>query len=146
MILALGVGHFEHGELDRAAELFHKLVSANPNDGIANYHLGLVSDRKGNLKEAERYYSSTIRLMPAYWKAQIKLALDLLRDGDLAGARAHLETAERLHAGQAAVQRGLGDVCAAEGRMEEANRYWQAALRIQPKDPETLARLDRSAR
>jgi len=146
VILALGIAHLERNELDRAAELFQKLLSANPNDGIANYHLGLVSDRRANFEAAEKYYSSTVRAMPTYWKAHIKFALDLLRDGDLAGARAHLETAERLHPGRAAIERGLGDICAAEGHVDEAIRYWQAALRIQPRDPETLERLDRSTR
>jgi protein O-mannosyl-transferase len=144
MVLALGLQHFERGELDRAEEFFQKLVTGNPLDGIATYHLGLVSDRRGNFKEAEKYYSSTIRHLPRHWKAHLQLALDLLRDGDLAGARAHLETAERLHAGGAAVERGLGDVCAAEGRMDDAIRHWQAALRVQPTDPETLARFDRN--
>jgi protein O-mannosyl-transferase len=142
VLLAYGVEHLEHNELDRAAEFFQKLVTANPNDGIANYHLGLVSDRKGNLKQAERYYSTTIRLMPAYWRAHINLAFDLLRRGDLQEARAHLETAQRLHPGRAAVERGLGDICAAEGRMDDAVHHWQAARRIQPNDPEVLARLN----
>jgi Flp pilus assembly protein TadD len=146
MVLALGLRDFEHGELDRAAEFFQKLITGNPTDGIANYHLGLVADRRGNFKEAEKYYSSTIRVMHRHWKAHLQLALDLLRDGDLAGARAHIETADRLHSGQAAVERGLGDVCAAEGHMDEAIRHWQAALSIHPKDPETLARLDRHTR
>jgi protein O-mannosyl-transferase len=146
VILALGVAHLDRGELDRAAEFFQKLVAANPNDAIATYHLGLVSDRRGNLKEAERYYSSTLWLMPSYWKAHINLGLDLLRDGDLASARTHLEAADREHPGRVAVERGLGDICAAEGRAADATRHWQAALRIQPKDPETLERLDRRTR
>ena len=104
----------------------------------------LVSDRKGKLTEAEEYYSATTRLIPTYWKAHTNLALDLLRRGDLTGARAHLETAERLRPGRAAVQLGLGDLCAAEGRMYDATRRWQAALSIQPKDPETLKRLNRN--
>ena len=146
MVLALGLSHFDRGDLDHAAEFFQKLVTGNPTDGIATYHLGLVSDRRGNFQEAEKYYSSTIRHLPRHWKAHIQLALDLLRDGDTAGARAHLEAAERLHSGQASVQRGLGDVCAAEGHLDEAIQHWQAALRIHPKDPETLARLDRNKR
>jgi hypothetical protein len=143
-VLAIGIAHLERDELDKAAESFQKLVSANPNDGIANYYLGLVSDRRGKLKAAEAYYFSTIWLIPTYWKSHINLAFDLLRDGDLAGARDHLETAERLHPGRAAVQRGLGDICAAEGRIDEAIQHWQAALRIQPKDLETAERLRRS--
>lgn len=146
MVLGLGLRHFELGDMDRAQEFFQKLVTGNPTDGIATYHLGLVADRRGNFKEAEKYYSSTVRLLPRHWKAHLQLALHLLRDGDVAGARAHLETADRLHPDNAAVERGLGDVYAAEGRMDEANQYWQAAFRVQPKDPETLARLDRGRR
>jgi protein O-mannosyl-transferase len=145
-MLAHGVMQLERGDLDHAAGFFQKLVAANPSDGIASYHLGLVSDRKGHLKEAEKFYATTIRLMPTYWKAHIKLGLDLLHDGDLKGARAHLETARNLHPGRADGERGLGDVCAAEGRMAEAAEHWQAALRIQPHDPETLARLDHGTR
>jgi len=144
MVLALGLRHFDQGDLDHAEEFFQKLVTGNPLDGIATYHLGLVADRRGNFKEAEKYYSATVRHLPRHWKGQLQLALHLLRDGDVAGARAHLETAKRLEPGQATIERGLGDVCAAEGHMDEATQHWQAALRIRPKDPETLARLDRN--
>jgi predicted negative regulator of RcsB-dependent stress response len=146
VLLSLGVVHLERGELDQAAEFFRKLIAANPNDAIANYHLGLVADRKGKSQEAREYYAAAIRLMPSYWRAHINLALDLIGAGDRQQARAHLETAERLHPGRASVQRGLGDLSAAEGRIDDAVRHWQAALHIQPNDQETLERLNRAER
>jgi protein O-mannosyl-transferase len=143
LVLALGLTHLDRGELDLAEKFFQKLVSGNRTDGVAHYHLGLVSDRRGKFKEAEEYYLSTIRLMPRHWKAHIQLGLDLIRDGDLASARAHLEAADRLHSLQPAIECGLGDICAAEGHLDQAIQHWQAALRIQPNDPEALARLER---
>lgn len=146
MLLALGLDHLDRGDLNRAEEFFQKLVTGNPTDGIATYHLGLVADRRGNSKQAEKYYSATVQHLSRHWKAHLQLALHQLRNGDLAGARAHLETADRLHPGQADIERGLGDVCAAGGHRDEAIQHWQNALAIRPKDAQTLARLDHNQR
>ena len=45
---------------DYAIECFDKILEKDPNDFVALYNKGLALDKKGNLKDANRYYTLTL--------------------------------------------------------------------------------------
>ncbi|MGH7230901.1 MAG: tetratricopeptide repeat protein [Nitrospiraceae bacterium] len=59
-----GVGHYQQGHWDVAAEHFRKAVKADPNSPAAHYNLGLTQDKMGKHDEATGSFKKAIELAP----------------------------------------------------------------------------------
>jgi tetratricopeptide (TPR) repeat protein len=63
---AEGVKHFDAGQYDQAAAVFQKLLDANPKMVNAQYNLGVIAERQGQLGKAEKAYELAHRLDPTH--------------------------------------------------------------------------------
>jgi Tfp pilus assembly protein PilF len=59
-----GVGHYQQGHWDVAAEHFKKAVKADPNSAVAHYNLGLTQDKMGKHEEATTSFKKALELAP----------------------------------------------------------------------------------
>jgi tetratricopeptide (TPR) repeat protein len=144
----LAVAHYLFGELREATETYETAIErADPvvdmrrlgklldSAGIAHHELG-------QLKKAVNYGSRAVALfevlqdLVSLARAENNLGWSLTGCGDLAAARTHLERALELH-DQTSLQSGRGallssfcELCIAEGNLEQATKYADAAIEI----------------
>lgn len=57
-----GVGHYQQGHWDVAAEHFRKAVKADPNSAVAHYNLGLTLDKLGKHEDATSEFKKALEL------------------------------------------------------------------------------------
>ena len=62
--MAEALAAFERGDTERARRLCREAVRAEPKNTTALTILGLISDRTGNLTEAERYFNAVVKFDP----------------------------------------------------------------------------------
>ena len=79
----LGLAYLNKGELDKAAECYHKAIQIRPNHVDAHHNLGIVHGRKGEADTAAEYYRKVIQIAPNYADVQYELGLILARSGEL---------------------------------------------------------------
>ena len=97
VILSLGVLALNVGRWELAQDYMQRLLETGVYSDEANYYLGWLAERKGAYAEAIDYYSS-VNLGEAYFDAQIRLAYNTARQGDLDAARGYLESVEPVSA------------------------------------------------
>ena len=82
----------EDGDYGRAEEVFKALRSDPTAGALANYNLGVLSDRRGKMEEARGYFMESLRTEPDFSASLVSLVRLYLRNGDTAGA---LQVADR---------------------------------------------------
>ena len=79
-------------KLDDAVITLEKAVETAPNDPKIMYNLGLAYLRTDDRKSAKSTFEKTVEIKSNYADARYALALMLIDDGDLVGARDELQT------------------------------------------------------
>lgn len=59
-----GIGHYQQGHWDVAAEHFRKAVKADANSAVAHYNLALTQDKMGKHDEAATSFKKAFELAP----------------------------------------------------------------------------------
>ena len=92
ILISLALIALENDMLDRAEIYFNRLLKLGQRKGTANYYLGRISEKRGQLKEAEQYF---LNVPPGkeFMRAQVSLVQMLLSQGRLKEARKHLDEA-----------------------------------------------------
>ncbi|MCI0571093.1 MAG: tetratricopeptide repeat protein [Myxococcaceae bacterium] len=85
----LGLCCFKLGLLDRAAEIYERLVRENPVDATLRVNLGLVHLKSGALPRAVQELETATDLASDHVKAHNYLGLALAQTGEYARARGH---------------------------------------------------------
>ena len=75
---------------------FEKVLSLNPDEVTAHTYLGIIADRAGDLKEAERHFSAAATAEPRRASARNNYGAILLRTGRLTLAAAEFEASLKL--------------------------------------------------
>lgn len=70
--------YIKQGNVDGYIQILKELITANPNDPELLHDMGIALNRKGDYKEAEKYYRSAIALKPDLATAYLNLAAALL--------------------------------------------------------------------
>ncbi len=127
------------GDLDRAAELYRRLVSARPNW----YHLrnaALIERRRGRVHEARELLTLALERAPGNRYVQSTLAeIELVHGDPERAARLYTDLLER--APSPVYRSNLGVSLMLAGRYDVARETFARALEAVPADPTTLLNL-----
>ncbi len=107
-------------------------VCRNEKQPGAWYLLGIIHNRLGNAKDAERCFREACQLYPDYADAYVNLGITLRLQNRSDEAIAVLREALRLKSDYPEAQHNLGMALAAGGRRDEALASFRAAIRLRP--------------
>jgi protein O-mannosyl-transferase len=105
----LGNALARQGHFDDAVVQYREAIALDPAHARAHRNLGHALALSGHLKEAIWYYDESLRLHPEA-ETHVDLAGVLVRAGDMAAARQHLERALALEPRLEPARRALGDL------------------------------------
>jgi tetratricopeptide (TPR) repeat protein len=133
-VLSAALNHHAAGRLAIAEQLYHKILSTEPDDAIALNHAGLLQIQKGKAKAGIVLIRKATELKPDYADAFGNLGVGLRRLGLREEAIAAYRRAIELKKNSAALYANLGDVFREAGRMNEAVEACQRAVVLNPND------------
>ena len=110
---------------------------AAPGSFDAQFELGYVQEKKGDLDDAISSYRDAIRLKPRDAQAQMYLGTRI-RQGMLADAVAALRQATGLAPDNAAAQVALGHMLEQAGKLDEAIAAYRKTFASSPTTPKPL--------
>jgi tetratricopeptide (TPR) repeat protein len=133
----LGFLYFTTGRLDWAQDEYRKVLARDPSLPLTYLHLGTIAFRAGKYDDAVRYLHDGLPHFDGDSKRQAlpMLGRAQLVRGDGAGARASLEAALALDAGNAGVLLLLGRMARHEQRLDDANALLARAQQASPRNP-----------
>ncbi|HYX90181.1 MAG TPA: transglutaminase domain-containing protein [Myxococcaceae bacterium] len=132
----------DEGREDRAIELVRQLLQRRPRHPDALRDLEELLRERGRLGEAAQAARKILEAYPDRLWPRLRLADDLRRAGDAAGAEAVLSSARTLFPNSAEVYRAQASLAWRRGDQKKAIDEWQAALVRSPDDDATANRLD----
>lgn len=128
-----GVLHQWKGDYLQAAEYHMRATDIAPSDGVI-LNLAIALNYLGQKAEAEKLYAVVLQINPANTRALINLAV-------LQDERGHYEEAENylkeaIAQGDKSFELGMvyGNVCRKTDRKEEALKWYQSSLALQPQN------------
>ena len=80
----------QNNRLEEAGKYLQRALELRPQNDQARLYLGQVAEQSKNYAEAMRWYRE-VRNGEYYFEAQVRIGVALAKEGDLAGARRHLE-------------------------------------------------------
>jgi len=103
---------------------------------IAFAQLAEEHRRAGQFAESVEVCRAGLAIHPTYLSARVTLGRALIELGQLADARTELDTVLKNAPENLAAIRGVAEICHKQGSLDEALRYFKAALAIARNDPE----------
>lgn len=129
---------FREGDNKTAADLFARIVAADPSHHESVRHLGLIAHRIGSHEQAAELISQAILLNPSSADAFADLATVLLTLGRQQYALRAMETAIAMGLRSAQAFTDLGDLLKGLGRHEDAAQAYRSARGLAPASPAAL--------
>jgi tetratricopeptide (TPR) repeat protein len=131
----------------RAVETFKRLISLQPEDAFALNYLGYMYAEKGiHLQEAVELLLRAIEIDPDNSAFLDSLGWAYFRLGEYDQAEHYLARALQYVDGddgeeQAVILDHAGDIAAAQGKKNAANKHWQRALELDPNNDAVRGKL-----
>jgi tetratricopeptide (TPR) repeat protein len=151
--LALGLGYFRQGRHDAAIDELHQALSISERYPEAWTALGEVSLAAGRMDEGIDAYKRAVALGASDPALRAKMvaglnaiAMSRMRAGDLAGAESTLREAIAAAPDNATAHASLGVLFARSGRLDEAEREFAEAVRLDPQNQGFRSNLERVRR
>jgi len=132
----MGMSELKRGNGDRALELLHDAVSADPGNGQAEYRLALAYDELGRTTEAIRYYQIAVAVAPRHNRTINHLAAAYRRTGRPGDARAMYEQALANNRYEVPAVMGLAELDIQEGTESSLAAAERRLLRLLDWMPE----------
>jgi protein O-GlcNAc transferase len=133
--------YLNSGDYDKAVKAFQQSLAANPKSAEAYYHLGLAYDGQGDQDKAVKNLTKALRLKPNLSQARVALGqiynqqgLNLLRQGNPAGAEAALKEAVTQDPKNDAALNNLGAALGQQGQLTRSLAALQRAVAINPNN------------
>lgn len=138
--------------LQRSVERMRRALEIHPTYNQAEFNLGAALCRLGDVATAEEHWNRARERYPSFpglveydsilarWHADEGARLGA--EGDLAGARAHLEKSVRYGPGVAGSWSMLGGALHGLGEIPAARAAWQRAVQLDPADEESRRGLE----
>ena len=120
------------GQLEQAAALYRKVLTADPNSADAFHLLGMVALQQGEPKTAAELIHRAIALNDREAAYHFHLALALQTLNDLQGAVAGYRRALALKPDDPDIYNNMGNALAAQDKPENAVAAFRRALALQP--------------
>jgi tetratricopeptide (TPR) repeat protein len=137
-IYAVGLLSLQNNRLDEADEYLRRALELRPQNDQARLYLGQVAEQRKRYAAAIDWYGQ-IREGEYYFEAQARLGVVMARQGDLAGARRHLDAIQAQNDSQR-VQVALAheQILREARQFREAIEMLNAAIRSVPGDKDLL--------
>jgi hypothetical protein len=139
----VGTWHLRMGEQDEAAHWFERSLAAYPGNYVAAYYLGEIGMNREDYRAAATHYAAAVGANPTKELYRSRLAEALIRAGNPAAAKAHLDTLVWKNAAEPSYWVGYGIVWNALGRPEIARVAFERARELAPLDTTLAALSDR---
>jgi tetratricopeptide (TPR) repeat protein len=124
------------GRLDDAVALLHKALQVTPRDVSLLNALGLCLNRLDRWNEALAAFEEIIAIDPAFAPAHCSRGTSLEALGFLQGAEASYRRALELQMHNLAALAGMASLCSRRGDHEDARRYAEQVLALEPNYPD----------
>lgn len=118
------------GRFDEARDIFNKILKQYPNDVDARFGLAELDLFSGSLSGAEKYYLAALDRQRTNRNALLSLALVSMEKQNWEVARNYINTALRVHSGDAVVHYLASYIMARHGEFTDAERQARAAVQI----------------
>ncbi len=128
--------HHRAGRLDRAADLYQKILRKNPDHADALHLLGLIALASGQPKQAVQLIGKAVAAAPSFADAHSNLGNALMAVGRTGEAIASYQRAIALKPGRAAPYSNLGRAQNSMGAFAAARESCRAAIALAPMLPE----------
>jgi Flp pilus assembly protein TadD len=129
------------GDMERAATLASEAIRLAPNDERAALQLAAVCADAGDGKRLAAIADALVARFPALDRARIYRAQALFLNGNTAQAIGDMRQFVAAHPDVVQAQNLLGVACATAGDRDCANRAFEAARRLNPRDAQTYVNL-----
>jgi protein O-GlcNAc transferase len=131
-MLAKALKHHQAGGLNRARQLYRRILAADPGNADAVHLLGVASLQIRRLDEAEKLLRQAIRLAPQRAEIHNDLGEVLAARHQYPEAQACFEEAVRLRPDYAEAHNNLGLAYHVQGRAAAALKCFFQAMRLRP--------------
>jgi tetratricopeptide (TPR) repeat protein/SAM-dependent methyltransferase len=131
-VLTEAVHLHQAGQLEQAAALYRKVLTADPNSADALHLLGMVALQQGQAKTAAELIRKAIALNDREAAYHFHLALALQTQNDMQGAVTNYRRALALKPNDPDVYNNMGNALAALDKPEDAVAAFRSALALQP--------------
>lgn len=142
VLLCLGLDYKRGGFVDRATEAFHEVLRLDPDNEYALLNLQKLQEEQHRWTEASDTRRRLAQLTDGDEQPQgqailafleNEIGLEAMRRKDSAEAVKHFRNAIDLDARAVPAYLNLGDVWAAEGRLQEAVSIWETLVQVVPE-------------
>ena len=130
------VAAFDKGDETAARALFNRALELDPRNVTAHTYLGIMSDRAGDLAEAERHFAAAAIAAPLLPSARNNHGAILLRLGRTQAAVKQFETSLKLDRNQPSALVNLAQIRFEEGRPESLRAALDLFTRAQTLEPD----------
>jgi Flp pilus assembly protein TadD len=137
----LGDTYLSRGQMGLARSKYQKALDLNPGEWRLEYKIGTIFLRQDAPGEALPYFRSMTARDPSNSRGWEGEGRALLAAKDHEGAERALVQAVRLDSGNWKAQQAIGMLYDDLGRIDEAIRAYQAALRVRPVEASVLNNL-----
>ena len=131
-----GVAAFDRGDEAAARTLFTRALQLDPKNVTAHTYLGVMSDRAGDLAEAERHFAAAAIAAPLLPSARNNHGAILLRLGRKGEAVKQFETSLKLDPNQPSALVNLAQIRFEEGTPESLRAALALFTRAQALEPD----------
>src|SRR5438270_8457179 len=134
-LVAEGAAALERGDAAAARDSFRKALEADPDNVDAHTYLGVLADREGNLREAERHFAAAAAVAPFSASARNNYGAVLVRLNRPQLAAAQFEASLKLDPDQPNALVNLAQIRYSSGSAEDlraARELFAHAMRIAP--------------
>ena len=132
----LGAALLRQGELDEAIFYLKKAVQMDPDNATAHNNLGVAYYYKDNAAKAIFHYTETLKRIPIHAEAQGNLELaKRLRDINISISEKTVLLSKT--PGSHGLLTDLGNLYMQKGKLDEAERYFDRAIKINPEYAES---------
>ena len=126
------VTQYEAGRLREAAAQLEDLLKQAPDSFDAHELLGMVYAAQSQGQLATQHLQAAVRLNPTSAAARVNLAANLIRTGDVNGARQHLNKAVALEPKSYDANHNLGEIYVKLAKLAEAIPFLKQAQQAKP--------------
>jgi len=126
------IKHHQEGQLEKAEDIYKKILKLERENADAWHLLGLLNFHKGNWQQAVKFIKRAVEYAPNFVDALNNLAIVLCENGQLAESISYYQRAIKIKPNFVEAIKNLGNVYNNLGQVENAITLYQRALEIKP--------------
>ncbi len=127
--------HELKGNDDEAISIYQRLYATKPGDADLANSIGCIQERRGNYRDALKFFSEAFRFSPFNLQVEMNLGIVMGKLGMDDEAEHHLRTVIQSDVNYSAAHNALGCHLAARNRYNEAIYCFSIAIDLEPRTP-----------